>query len=75
MGNLRQSALASFDTFMQADGGCDVTGLDEPASGLMFNHVIGDAIWSVMFDVARLTGYAVTPVGCPTCLPPRAGNP
>jgi hypothetical protein len=53
-----------------ADGGSDVFGIDEPASGLMFNRISGRAIWSVIFDVARLAGFAVMPVGCSTCVPP-----
>jgi len=63
----RESNWARLTT---ADGGCDVTGLDDATSGLMFNHASGEAIWSLMFDVARLAGYAVMPVGCPTCVPP-----
>jgi hypothetical protein len=52
------------------DGGSDVFGIDEPGSGLMFNHTTGRAIWAVMFDIARLGGFTVMPVGGPTCLPP-----
>jgi hypothetical protein len=52
------------------DGGSDVFGVNEPASGLTFNHTTGRAIWAVMFDVARLGGFTVMPVGCPACVPP-----
>lgn len=52
------------------DGGSDVFGIDEPASGLTFNHTTGQAIWAVLFDVARRGGFTVMPVGGPACLPP-----
>jgi hypothetical protein len=50
------------------DGEADVFGVDEPSSGLMFNHVSGAAAWSLIFDVARAAGFAVMPVGCRACV-------
>jgi hypothetical protein len=49
------------------DGGADVYGYGT-ADGLMVNHAAGRAVWDVMFDVAVAGGYAVLPIGCPTCV-------
>jgi hypothetical protein len=51
-----------------ADGEADVYGFDSLATDLMINHASGRAIWDVMFELARLGGYAVMPVGCGTCV-------
>ena len=50
------------------DGEADVFGIDQPSTGLMFNHLSGDAAWSLVFQVARAGGFAIMPVGCPTCV-------
>ncbi|MCZ3388261.1 MAG: hypothetical protein LH645_03880 [Actinomycetia bacterium] len=34
----------------------------------MINHASGRAVWDVMFEVAVAGGYAVLPIGCPTCI-------
>jgi len=34
----------------------------------MVNHAEGDQIWDVVYDLALAVGYAVMPVGCPTCV-------
>jgi hypothetical protein len=34
----------------------------------MINHATGRAVWDLMFDVAVAGGYAVMPIGCPTCV-------
>jgi hypothetical protein len=51
-----------------ADGEADVYGFDSFSNGLMINHASGRAIWDVMFELARIGGYAVMPVGCGTCI-------
>ena len=51
-----------------ADGGADVYGIDDPSTGLMVNHAEGHRIWDVVHDLALAAGYAVMPVGCPTCV-------
>ena len=51
-----------------ADGGADVYGIDDPSTGLMVNHAEGHRIWDVVHDLALAVGYAVMPVGCPTCV-------
>jgi hypothetical protein len=51
-----------------ADGEADVYGFDSLATGVMINHASGRAIWDVMFELARIGGYAVMPVGCGTCI-------
>jgi hypothetical protein len=50
------------------DGEADVFGIDQPSTGLMFNHVSGLAAWSLLFEVARVGGFAVMPIGCATCV-------
>jgi hypothetical protein len=50
------------------DGEADVFGIDQPSAGLMFNHVSGVAAWSLLFDVARVAGFTVMAVGCPSCV-------
>lgn len=47
-------------------GEADVYGLG--TGGLMLTHASGRQIWQVMVDVARATGYAMMPVGRPTCV-------
>ncbi len=51
-----------------ADGGADLYGIDDPSTSLMVNHADGDQIWEVVYDLAFAGGYAVMPVGCPTCV-------
>lgn len=51
------------------DGEADVYGMDDPASGLMVNHISGAAAWEVVFQVALSARLAVIPVGCSTCVP------
>lgn len=52
-----------------SDGSADVYGLDErPVVGLMFNHIVGLRAWDVIVDVARAAGFAILPVGAPTCI-------
>lgn len=50
------------------DGAADVYGFERLATGVMINHASGRAIWDVMFELARIGGYAVMPVGCGTCI-------
>ena len=50
------------------DGEADVYGLDSLATGVMINHASGRAIWDVMFELARIGGYAIMPVGSGTCI-------
>ena len=50
------------------DGEADLYGVASPLSGLMVNHLSGRAVWEVVFDLARSFGFAVMPVGCPTCV-------
>ena len=38
------------------DGEAEVFGIDQPSTGIMFNHVTGIAAWSLLFDVARAPG-------------------
>lgn len=52
-----------------SDGSADVYGLDErPVVGLMFNHIVGLRAWDVIVEVARAAGFAILPVGAPTCI-------
>ena len=48
-----------------ADGDADVYGLG--TDSLMFTHASCRQVWQVMVDVAHAAGYAIMPVGCPTC--------
>lgn len=50
------------------DGQAEVYGLDHLATGLMFTHASGTAIWDVIHTVATIAHWAVIPVGCPVCL-------
>jgi hypothetical protein len=58
----------SWTRIATSDGGADVHGLTDPASGLMFNHIDGRSAWDVVYDVAQAAGFAVMPVGCGTLL-------
>jgi hypothetical protein len=48
------------------DGEADVYGLG--TDSLMFTHASGRQVRQVMVDVAHAAGYAIMPVGCPTCV-------
>jgi hypothetical protein len=48
------------------DGEAEVYGLG--TDSLMFTHASGRQVWQVMVDVAHAAGYAIMPVGCPTCV-------
>lgn len=48
------------------DGEADVYGLDQPSSGFMFNHASDSGVWDLVVALARVAGFAVMPVGCPT---------
>ncbi len=50
------------------DGEAEVFGIDQPSTGLVFNHVIGLDAWSLLFEVARAGRFAVMPIGCATCV-------
>jgi hypothetical protein len=54
-----------------ADGEADIYGLDDPATGVMANHLSGAAD-ALLYDIARSAGFVVMPTGCPTCLPDGA---
>ncbi len=69
--NERQGSWARI-TF--SDGEADVYGIDEPASGLMFNHISGESVWQVMFDVAAAAGFTIMPIDCPACVPPGVSS-
>ena len=49
-----------------ADGGADLYGMDDLASGFLLNHVSTTAVWDVILDLAREASLAIMPVGCPT---------
>ena len=66
LGPLITDRTASWARIVTADGGADVYGIDNPASGLMINHASGRAVWDVLFELARTAGMAIMPVGCPT---------
>lgn len=34
----------------------------------MFNRPHGERVWGVMYELARIAGLAVMPVGCGTCV-------
>ncbi|MEV0156092.1 hypothetical protein AB0H57_20505 [Micromonospora sp. NPDC050686] len=55
-----------FGVVRTRDGEADVYGLGTDT--LMFTHASGRQIWQVVVDVAQATGYAIMPVGCPTCV-------
>jgi hypothetical protein len=59
---------ASWARIATVDGQADVFGMDRLATGFMMNHASGRAVWDVMFELARIGGYAVMPVGCGTCI-------
>ncbi|MEO5898523.1 MAG: hypothetical protein ABIR68_00165 [Ilumatobacteraceae bacterium] len=65
----RENGCAQIAT---ADGGADVYGLDDAATGLMINHVSGRAIYSLLYDIARCARFVVMPVGCATCVSDEA---
>ena len=50
------------------DGEADVFGISQPSTGLMFSHLSGGHAWSLVFEVAQAAGFAILPVGCPTCV-------
>lgn len=51
------------------DGSAAVHGAEEnPLTGLMFTHVVGDLAWDVIFEVAVAGHWVVMPVGGPICL-------
>ncbi len=56
------------------DGEADLYGMDTLGSSLMINHASGGRIWDLMFELARVGGFAVIPVGCGTCITPST-NP
>ena len=48
------------------DGGCDIFGLGGSSSdGLMVNHVDGEQIWGVIYEIAVDQCLTIMPVGCP----------
>jgi hypothetical protein len=51
------------------DGAADVYGVGDPGSGLMFNHIGGRAAWHLIYEVAKVAGFAIMPVGCGTLVP------
>jgi hypothetical protein len=59
---------ASWARIRTVDGEADVYGMDRLATSVMINHASGRAVWDVMFELARIGGYAVMPVGCGTCI-------
>jgi hypothetical protein len=58
----------SFARIVTGDGEAEVYGLDHPERGLMLTHASGREVWDVIFDLARVGGMVVMPVGCPTCV-------
>jgi hypothetical protein len=70
-------ALARFSTepvtpdscwIRTTDGEAQIFGLDGTASGFMINHASGRVIWDALGHVADVTGMAILPIGCPTCV-------
>lgn len=57
-------------TLRTNDGDAELYGLERVGGGCMITHASGRAIWDVMYDLARVGGFAVIPVGCGTCIPP-----
>jgi hypothetical protein len=55
-----------------ARGEADVYGIDNGATGLMFDYLSGIAAYALPYDVALRAGFVVMPVGCPPCIPDRA---
>ena len=49
------------------DGDADVYGIG--SDHLMINHVSGNHIWQIIYDVAAAAGYAILPVGRAACVP------
>jgi hypothetical protein len=47
------------------DGAADVYGRDL-RTGFMVNHASGRIVWDVLFELARIGGLAIMPIGCPT---------
>jgi hypothetical protein len=48
------------------DGEATVYGIG--TGSLMFNHVSGEHAWQIMYDVARMVGLTIMPVGCPVLI-------
>lgn len=61
----RDESWARLET---VDGEADLYGYNSLGSHLMITHASGRAIWDVMFELARIAGFAVMPVGCGTCI-------
>jgi hypothetical protein len=51
-----------------SDGTADVYGMNDPGASLMVNHASGQAIWTLLFELAAVTDLVVMPVGCGTCI-------
>lgn len=57
------------ESITTSDGSADVYGLDAvPLSGLMFNHVAGEAAWDVIYAISRAAGWAVFASDGPCCI-------
>ena len=63
----------SFARIVTSDGGADMFGVDALDQGVMINHASGLVVWDVMYELARVGGYAIMPVGCPTCVTSEDG--
>lgn len=55
---------------LTADGDAAIYGLDDPGAGhLMINHAGGLDIWDVIYELARVAGFVIMPIGCGTLVP------
>ncbi|HEY1106296.1 hypothetical protein MUN74_04450 [Agromyces endophyticus] len=66
---LRSFTDESGENIRTADGMAAVYGADDdPLTGLMLNHVEGELVWQVIFDLAVAGDWVIMPVGCPVCV-------
>jgi hypothetical protein len=61
----RAHAWADIETH---DGGAEVYGINDLRTGVSFKRLCGAGIWDLVYELALGAGFAVMPLGCPTCV-------
>ena len=70
LGALEPYAAHDQTMLLAADGDAAIYGLDDPSAGhLMINHAGGLDIWDVIYELARVAGFVIMPIGCGTLVP------
>jgi hypothetical protein len=63
-----ESDQSGFARLVTPDGGADLYGYDSLGSGFVVNHIRGDDTWEALVRAAKVSGLAILPIGCPTCV-------